>query len=70
LSRELGVTSILVTHDIEGALPISDHVAMLDRGKIRFVGTPEEFRHSDDSLVRAFLDREVMGVSERVLEAV
>jgi phospholipid/cholesterol/gamma-HCH transport system ATP-binding protein len=70
LSRELGVTSILVTHDIEGALPISDHVAMLDRGKIRFVGTPTEFRNSNDSLVRAFLDREVMGVSERVLEAV
>jgi len=70
LSRELGVTSILVTHDIEGALPISDHVAMLDRGKIRFVGTPSEFRQSDDSLVRAFLDREALAISDRVLEAV
>lgn len=70
LSGELGVTSILVTHDIEGALPISDHVAMLDRGKIRFVGTPDEFRDSDDTLVRAFLERDAMIHSNRILEAV
>ena len=70
LGRELGVTSILVTHDIEGALPISDHVAMLDAGKIRFVGTPEEFKASDDVLVRAFLERSALPGSDRVLEAV
>jgi phospholipid/cholesterol/gamma-HCH transport system ATP-binding protein len=70
LGKELGVTSILVTHDIEGALPISDHVAMLDGGRIRFVGTPEEFRSSDDALVRAFLERSAMIGTDRVLEAV
>jgi len=70
LGRELGVTSIVVTHDIEGALPISDHVAMLDRGRIRFVGTPEEFRNSDDALVRAFLERDAMIETERALEVV
>jgi phospholipid/cholesterol/gamma-HCH transport system ATP-binding protein len=59
LAGELGITSIIVTHDIEGALPISDRVALLDHGRIRFVGTPEEFRASDDDLVRAFLEREV-----------
>lgn len=59
LATELGATSIIVSHDIEGALPISDRVAMLDRGRIRFVGTPEEFRASDDTLVRAFLERDV-----------
>jgi phospholipid/cholesterol/gamma-HCH transport system ATP-binding protein len=59
LAAELGVTSIIVTHDIEGALPISDRVAMLDHGKIRFVGTPDEFRRSRDPLVRAFLERDV-----------
>ena len=68
LGEELGVTSILVTHDIEGALPISDHVAMLDRGRIRFVGTPQEFRNSDDTLVRAFLERDAMTGPARVLE--
>ena len=59
LAVELGVTSIIVTHDIEGALPISDRVALLDHGRIRFVGTPDEFRASSDALVRAFLERDV-----------
>src|SRR5690606_14887931 len=70
LAGELGVTSILVTHDIEGALPISDHVAMLDRGRIRFAGTPQEFRDSEDLLVRAFLERDAMTVSSKTLEMV
>ena len=70
LAAELGVTSILVTHDIEGALPISDHVAMLDRGRIRFAGTPQEFRDSEDLLVRAFLERDAMTVSSKTLEMV
>lgn len=59
LAEEMGVTSIIVTHDIEGALPISDRVAMLDHGRIRFVGTADEFRTSSDALVRAFLERDV-----------
>jgi phospholipid/cholesterol/gamma-HCH transport system ATP-binding protein len=70
LASELGVTSILVTHDIEGALPISDHVAMLDRGRIRFVGTPKQFRESDDELVRAFLERDAMTGESKFLEMV
>ncbi|HEX8395780.1 MAG TPA: ATP-binding cassette domain-containing protein [Longimicrobium sp.] len=59
LGTDLGVTSIIVTHDIEGTLPISDRVAMLDHGRIRFVGTADEFRNSSDALVRAFLERDV-----------
>lgn len=59
LATELGVTSIIVSHDIEGTLPISDRVALLDHGRIRFVGTPDEFRASDDPLVRAFIERDV-----------
>ncbi|HEV7588805.1 MAG TPA: ATP-binding cassette domain-containing protein [Longimicrobium sp.] len=59
LAGELGVTSIIVTHDIEGTLPISDRVALLDHGRIRFVGTSDEFRASDDQLVRAFIERDV-----------
>lgn len=64
LAAELGVTSIIVTHDIEGTLPISDRVAMLDHGRIRFVGTADEFRRSDDALVRAFLERDVPDTDE------
>ena len=51
------VTSILVTHDIEQALEISDRVALLNLGKLRFVGTPAGFRASADPVVRAFADR-------------
>ncbi len=69
LAAELGITSIIVTHDIEGTLPISDRVAMLDHGRIRFVGTPDEFRGSDDALVRAFLLRDVP-VTDDLLESV
>ena len=70
LALELGVTSVIVTHDIEGALPISNRVAMLDKGRIRFVGSPQEFRESDDLLVRAFLERDAMIGRDHVLEAV
>ena len=51
------VTSIVVTHDIAQALEISDRVALLEHGQLRFVGTPEEFRQSQDPIVRAFADR-------------
>ena len=51
------VTSIIVTHDIEQALEISDRVALLTHGRLRFVGTPAEFRASGDPVVRAFADR-------------
>lgn len=70
LSDELGVTSIIVTHDIEGALEICDHVAMLDHGIIRFVGTSSQFRESDDVLVRAFLERDSMTAPSMVTEVV
>jgi len=51
------VTSIIVTHDIEQALEISDRIALLQHGTLRFVGPPSEFRGSDDPVVRAFADR-------------
>lgn len=57
LSEELEVTSLLVTHDVEGGLMICDRVAMLDSGRLRFCGTPDEFRSSTDPVVRAFVDR-------------
>jgi phospholipid/cholesterol/gamma-HCH transport system ATP-binding protein len=52
------VTSIVVTHDIEGGLLLADRVALLEGGKLRFIGTPHDFRTSTDPLVRAFVDRE------------
>jgi phospholipid/cholesterol/gamma-HCH transport system ATP-binding protein len=57
LSEELNVTSVIVTHDIEGGLLMCDRVAMLQGGTLRFCGTPEAFRASDDPFVKAFADR-------------
>jgi phospholipid/cholesterol/gamma-HCH transport system ATP-binding protein len=57
IAERTHVTSIVVTHDIEGGLSISDRVALLEGGKLRFLGTPDEFRRSEDPLVRAFADR-------------
>src|SRR4029077_20888550 len=58
IAERTGVTSIVVTHDIEGSLSISDRVALLEGGKLRFLGTPAEFRSSRVEIVRAFADRE------------
>jgi len=58
ISERMGVTSIVVTHDIEGALAISDRIALLDHGKLRFVGEPTAFRESVEPLVRAFGNRD------------
>jgi phospholipid/cholesterol/gamma-HCH transport system ATP-binding protein len=57
LSRELEVTSLVVTHDVEGGLLMCDRVAMLHSGTLLFCGTPQEFRDSPDTVVRAFVDR-------------
>ncbi|MBF5045350.1 ATP-binding cassette domain-containing protein [Aggregicoccus sp. 17bor-14] len=58
IAEHTGATSVVVTHDIAGALEISHRIALLDRGRLRFVGTPDEFRRSEDPLVRAFAYRE------------
>ena len=56
MSDELGVTGVVVTHDMESAFRISDRVAMLYDGVIRFEGTPEEVQSADDPVVRAFIE--------------
>jgi len=56
MREELGVTGIVVTHDIESAYRISDRIAMLYDGRIRICGTVDEIRGSDDLLLRSFLE--------------
>lgn len=55
LQDELNVTSVVVTHDIELCLAVSDRIVLLDRGKLRVEATVEEFRASTAPEVRAFL---------------
>ena len=68
LSDDLHVTSLLVTHDIEGGLDMCDRVAMLEGGHLRFIGSPEEFRKSSDPVVSAFMDREAAYAALDTLE--
>jgi phospholipid/cholesterol/gamma-HCH transport system ATP-binding protein len=55
LQRELGVTSIVVTHDIRSAFRMASRIAVLHDRKICFFGTPEEMSGSDDQYLRDFL---------------
>ena len=55
LKRTLKCTSIVVTHDMKSAFSISDRMAMVHSGQIVLVGTPEEFRRSEDPRVRDFI---------------
>ena len=55
LSRKLGVTSVVVTHDMGSAFRIADRMVMLYQGKVVASGAPEEVRASDDALVQQFV---------------
>ena len=68
LSGDLDVTSVIVTHDVEGGLDMCDRVAMLEGGRLRFCGTPENFRASPDPVVQAFIDRAAAEAALDVLE--
>jgi len=55
LKRALGVTSIVVTHDMASAYKVSDRMAMVHKGKIIAKGTPREIEVSDLPMVRDFM---------------
>jgi phospholipid/cholesterol/gamma-HCH transport system ATP-binding protein len=56
LKRDLGVTSVVVTHDMISALTVGDRIAMLHQGRVVEVSTPAEFLQSKHPEVRDFLD--------------
>jgi len=55
LQRELGVTSIVVSHDIRSAFRMASKIALLANKRIEFFGTPEEMTGSEDPYIREFL---------------
>jgi phospholipid/cholesterol/gamma-HCH transport system ATP-binding protein len=59
LQSELGVTSVVVSHDVRGSFRVADRVALLWQGKIRAIGTSEEILASRDSAVQQFLERDL-----------
>jgi phospholipid/cholesterol/gamma-HCH transport system ATP-binding protein len=56
LQHELHVTSIVVTHDMVSCNHIADRVALLNEGRIYFLGTPAELAEATDPVIRDFVD--------------
>jgi len=55
LQRQLGLTSVVVTHDLASAFYVADRIAFLYEGRIRFAGTPTEARATTDAPLHEFL---------------
>jgi len=58
LHDKLGVTSVIVTHDIPSAFFLSTRIAVMNKGKIIEVGTPQQIQQSQNPFVKAFLSGE------------
>ncbi|NLV66272.1 MAG: ATP-binding cassette domain-containing protein [Spirochaetes bacterium] len=61
MKSELGVTSVVVTHDMVSAYNIADRIAMLYNGSIIECGTPEQIRGSSSPIVRQFIEGSLGG---------
>ncbi len=61
LSKKLLLTSVVVTHNMESVFRIADRVAMLHKGKVLEVGTPEEIRNSENPIVQQFIKGDING---------
>jgi phospholipid/cholesterol/gamma-HCH transport system ATP-binding protein len=56
MQRQLGVTGIVITHDMRSAYTVGTRIAMLYEGRVRQVGTVDEIKHSTDPIVRQFIE--------------
>jgi phospholipid/cholesterol/gamma-HCH transport system ATP-binding protein len=56
MKEDLGVTSLVITHDMGSAYSISDRIAMLYDGRVVQEGTPDEIRNTDSKIVRGFVE--------------
>ncbi len=56
MQRQLGVTSIVITHDMHSAYTVGTRIAMLYEGRVRQVGTVSEIQQTTDPVVRQFIE--------------
>jgi phospholipid/cholesterol/gamma-HCH transport system ATP-binding protein len=61
LRKKLGVTSVSITHDMQSAYKISDRIAMLYKGQIQEIGTPDQIRNTTNPIVRQFITGSAVG---------
>lgn len=55
LSDEIGVTSIVVSHDLVSIFTIADRIVMLYGGHVKLLGTPNDFKSSPDGIIQQFI---------------
>src|SRR5436190_19499877 len=68
LQQEIGVTSVVVTHDVRGASKVPYRIALLAQAKIRAVGTAEEIIASKDLSVQQYLARDLEAAAMQASE--
>jgi len=56
MRERLGVTGIVITHDMRSAYTVGTRIAMLYQGRVRAVGSVDEIKHTTDPIVRQFID--------------
>jgi phospholipid/cholesterol/gamma-HCH transport system ATP-binding protein len=61
LTAKLGITSVVITHEMPSVFRIADEVVMLFGGKVVFRGTPQELRSSNIPIVRQFVNGDPEG---------
>lgn len=54
------MTMVIVTHEMQFALKVSDKIAFMDAGEIAFLQTPDELRKNDDPRIRKFINNEIL----------
>lgn len=64
LSDNLGVTSIVVSHDLPSIFTIADRIVMLYKGTVRMVGSKEDFRNTPDPIIQQFINGRAEGPFE------
>ncbi len=64
LSKNFGVTSIVVSHDLTSIFTIADRIAMLYQGQVRMLGNANDFRATRDPIVQQFVTGEAEGPME------
>jgi phospholipid/cholesterol/gamma-HCH transport system ATP-binding protein len=61
VQKKTKATSLVISHDIHGALMMADYMAMLYKGKIVFSGGPEDFVDTNDPLIRQYMEGGIEG---------
>lgn len=61
MQEKLGITSIVVTHDMVSAYKVGDRIGMMYEGKIIQIGTPDEIKNTSNPVVRQFISGSAQG---------